>query len=55
VIAKTGMIRRFEACQKMDMPLHQILDELGLKGKKKECCRNIFMTTVDNEEKINHV
>lgn len=56
IIAQTGKIREFSKLQKMDIPMHEILDKLGFKGKTRECCRNVFMTATptSEEEKLNH-
>lgn len=55
VVARADRIEKFMAYQRMDIPMELILDRLGLKGPKKQCCRCVFMTTVDVEEKFNNV
>jgi DNA-directed RNA polymerase subunit N (RpoN/RPB10) len=51
VVAKTDQIKKFTRLQKEGVPLGDVMDMMGLIGKKRECCRVIFMTTVDNKEK----
>lgn len=55
IVAWADKIEKFMAYQRTDTPRAEILDRLGLSGIKKQCCRSVFMTTVDVEEKFNNV
>ena len=55
ICARMKYLKMFTKYQRRRMPMGEILDRMGLKGKKKQCCRCIFMTTVDTEEKFNNV
>lgn len=55
VVAWADKIEKFMAYQRTNMPREEILNRLGFSGLKKQCCRCVFMTTVDVEEKFNNV
>jgi DNA-directed RNA polymerase subunit N (RpoN/RPB10) len=51
VVSRMDKIEKFREYQKLGYPMEIILDKLGFSGIKKICCRCIFLTTVDVEEK----
>ena len=51
IMCQTERLNLFEELQEVypPMPMHLILDEIGMKGHAKECCRIVALTTVPTD------